>query len=263
MMKNDAVISTVAAPMKKDLVSDTTSRLLIRLVLDISPSMGSNRRIAYLNAAVKLLLRMLRSDPTVANKIYISETTFSTEVNSTPFVPLKAWKDKTYVPVREGGSNMSGAVLEAYAKVEEELTEMDNMGVGQYVPFVVVVTDGDPDKTDDPQRVERAIRTVHEHCSKTAEAYRLVAPFVIGVGEQVDVRLLNRYASDFTGEAILVADDPESGNELFSEIFTFIGKSVKNSIGGSADLRALYQSIKKASCPQVQSINRRSRPIMV
>ena len=138
--------------MKYDVVVDTTKRLLIMLVLDISPSMRINNRIRSLIAAVKLLIGMLLNAPQVADKVEIAVVTYSTEVNDTGFVPLREWKMQEYATVPKGGSNMSGAVLKAYQLLEQRLQELDNADTDHYVPFMVLVTDGDPDKTDHPQR---------------------------------------------------------------------------------------------------------------
>ena len=107
-----------------------------------------------------------------------------------------------------------------------------------YIPFIVLVTDGDPCGTDIPANQEKSINVVWQHCTKAP----LIAPYIIGVGEQVNEPLLDRYAEKFTRKAIIL--DGENQDADFKELFAFIGNSIKNSLKGEGDIGELYESIR-------------------
>ena len=236
--------------------TNTSTRCPIVLCLDISPSMSYNNRIENLNKAVSVLLTELEKDSKAKNCVEISVVTFSTEVyDMGEFEMPSYWKGKKFSTVEVGGTNMSQAVLTAIRKIEDRLDVLYNEGIDHYVPFLVLVTDGDPDATDNLQRQEAAIRAVNAHCVSAP----LIAPLIIGVGEQVTEKSLDRYAEKFTRKAIIL--DGESQELDFKELFTFIGQSIKESLRGEGDLGYLYQRIQGAVRRETKRIDdiRRNR----
>ena len=219
---------------------NTTKRCPIVLCLDISPSMKINNRIKNLNKAVEVLLKELEKDNKTKNSAEVTVVTFSTDITvvSNDFEPVSFWKGKTFEPVESGGTNMSPAILTSIELLENRLKELDDAEIEQYIPFLVLVTDGDPDEIDDKQIQEKAINALQTHCKETP----LIAPFIIGVGEQVAENLLDRYAENFTRKAIIL--DGEKQSVDFVQLFTFIGKSIQNSLKGENDLGALYERIR-------------------
>ena len=205
--------------MKNDLVSNTSKRLPIVLCLDISPSMGMNRRIENLNSAIRLFYEELRKDQKVLNSVEVAVVTFSTNIEeNTDFEMLDYLANKTFSVVPEGGTNLSTAVLMSIKKIEDRLVELDNSDIDNYLPFLVLVTDGDPDQTDSQSNLETAIQSVLRHCETSKYPERLIAPYIIGVGEQVAEVSLNRFAAKFTGKAIIIDGDTSYQQNLFKEL---------------------------------------------
>lgn len=235
-------------PTKEDYVPNSTktnasNRCPIVLCLDISPSMSVNNRIENLNKAVGVLLNELEKDPKAKNCAEIAVVTFSTEVNienNGLFEMTGYWRGKKFIPVEHGGTNISSAVLKSIELLKNRLEELDNENIENYIPFLVLVTDGDPCETDNKQMQEKAISTVNYHCTN----HPLIAPFVVGVGEQVAEDLLDRYAEKFTRKAIIL--DSENQDVEFKELFSFIGNSIKDSLNGEDDLGRLYDRIRGA-----------------
>lgn len=246
--------------MKNDLVSNTSKRLPIVLCLDISPSMSMNKRIENLNGAIRLFYDELRKDPKVLNSVEVAVVTFSTNIEeNSDFESLDFLANKTFYVVREGGTNLSTAVLLSIKKIEDRLVELDNSDIDNYLPFLVLVTDGDPDKTDSQSNLENAIESVLRHCETSRYPERLIAPYIIGVGEQVAEASLNRFAEKFTGKAIIIDGDASYQQNLFKELFAFISNSVKNSLKGTGDLKSLYESIQKTATKQTELIHKKRK----
>lgn len=244
--------------MKDDLVINTSKRLPIVLCLDISPSMSVNKRIENLNGAINLFYKELQKDTKVLNSVEVAIVTFSTNIEeNTDFEPLDFLANKSFSVVPKGGTNLSTAVLTAIKKIEDRLIELDNSDIDYYLPFLVLVTDGDPDQTDSQSNLEIAIQSVLQHCEISRYPERLIAPYIIGVGEQVAEDSLNRFAEKFTGKAIIIDGDVSYQQNLFNELFTFIGNSVKNSLKGTEDLKSLYESIQKTATRQTKLIHRK------
>lgn len=246
--------------MKNDLVSNTSKRLPIVLCLDVSPSMSTNNRIENLNGAIRLFYEELRKDQKVLNSAEVAVVTFSTNiVENTDFESLEFLRDKTFSTVPEGGTNLSAAVLTSIKKIEARLIELDNSDIDNYLPFLVLVTDGDPDQTDSQSNLETAIQSVLRHCDTNKYPERLIAPYIIGVGEQVAEASLNRFAEKFTGRAIIIDGDLPYQQNLFQELFAFIGNSVKNSLKGTGDLKGLYESVQKTTAKQTALVHKKRK----
>ncbi len=246
--------------MKNDLVSNTSKRLPIVLCLDVSPSMSLNKRIENLNSAIKLFYDELRKEQKVLNSVEVAVVTFSTNiVENTDFETLDFLASKTFSAVPDGGTNLSTAVLLSIQKIEERLAELENSTIDNYLPFLVLVTDGDPDQTDNQSNLDKAIQSVLRHCETYKTPERLIAPYIIGVGEQVAETTLNRFADKFTGKAIIIDGDTSYQHDLFKELFAFISNSVKNSLKGTGDLKSLYESIQKTATKQTESINKKRK----
>lgn len=243
--------------MKNDLVSNTSKRLPIVLCLDISPSMSMNRRIENLNEAIKMFYEELKKEPKVFNYAEVAVVTFSTNIEeNTEFETLDFLAGKRFSVVKEGGTNLSMAVLTSIKKIEDRLIELYRHKIDNYLPFLVLVTDGDPDQTDNKANLEKAIQSVQRHCETSHFPEKLIAPYIIGVGEQVTEKSLNRFAEKFTGRAIIIDGDASYQRDLFKELFVFIGNSVKNSLKGTGDLKSLYESIQKTAKKQTKLIHK-------
>lgn len=246
--------------MKNDLISNTSKRLPIVLCLDISPSMSMNKRIENLNAAIKLFYEELKKDTKVLNSVEVAVVTFSSNIEeNTDFETLDFLANKTFSVVSEGGTNLSLGVLTSIKKIEDRLIELDNSDIDNYLPFLVLVTDGDPDQTDNQSNLEAAIQSVLHHCETSRSPERLIAPYIIGVGEQVAEASLNRFAEKFTGKAIIIDGDSSYQQNLFKELFAFISNSVKNSLKGTGDLKSLYESIQKTATKQTELIHKKRK----
>lgn len=213
--------------------------------------MGMNNRIKNLNEAIKLFYNELSKDQKVINSAEVAIITFSTDIEeNTDFESLDFLAQKTFTTVEEGSTNLSSAVLKSIEKIENRLVELDNADIDNYLPFLILVTDGDPDQTDNQDNLEKAIQSVLSHCDTSNYPERLIAPYIIGVGKDISKNTLNRFAEKFTGEAIIIDGDESNQQVFFEELFTFISNSVKDSLKGAENLKSLFESIQRQARKQ-------------
>ena len=242
--------NTIPEYVPNDTTTNTTKRCPIVLCLDISPSMSIKNRIENLNKAVGVLLTELEKDSKSKNCAEIAVATFSTEVNdSASFEMTEYWKRLNLTPVSNGITNMSAAVLKSIKKIENRIAFLEQEGIEHYIPFLILVTDGDPCKTDNKVTQEDAIDLVRSHCVNSP----LIAPFIIGVGQDAEEELLDRYAERFTRKAIILDDDSQEVH--FNQLFAFIGQSIRNSLQGEGDLGHLYERIGKSARKETTRFN--------
>ncbi len=247
--------------MLNDNIYNVSAVLFLVLCLDLSPSMSMNERAAFMNKAIQHLLDQLNLDPKTRYAVEVAVVTFSTGVykQDAEFRPLSALQNKTYTPVKEGGTNTSEAVMYSYELIENKIKERKDFDPNfeYYLPFFVLVTDGDPDHTD-PNR-QKVVDVIRSHCN-TSSGEHLIAPYIIGVGNHVEEDYLNRMAEDFTGKAIMIADDSDLEGALFQELFDFIGKSIKGSMG-FASLREMFEFVKKQAVRKIELIHKRRKTL--
>jgi len=216
--------------------TNSSKRLPIVFCLDISPSMDSKdgseySRIQLLNIAIKAFLKEIKNDLKVRTSAEIALVAFSTNIElDTPFESVSTIDMPYFTTVEKGGTRMANAILRSIEKIESKKKDYENAEISYYVPFFVLVTDGNPNKNDDAYQLEQAIAKVQKCCDSHIGASEIIIPFIIGVGDNVEVSTLNRLAEQFTGTAIIIDSSAGEQDLLFEQVFKFIGKSITGSI---------------------------------
>ena len=227
-----------------------TKRLPIVFCLDVSPSMGwregnNSTSIELLNAAVTSFVKEINKDARAKAAAEVAFVTFSTNIEmNTEFTAIKQLSVPTFKPVEKGGTNMAQAVLESIDKIEIKRRQLENAEIGYYAPFLVLVTDGNPDKNDDPNTYNNALAAVKKHCDSHIGAQEIIVPFIIGVGDHIDAETLNAYAKGFTKGYFPVRGNASKARN-FSKVFQLIGNSTKKSIhlnGDASDILSTVQN---------------------
>lgn len=134
-----------------DFTTETASnfeqKCLCVLVLDISGSMRGEP-IKALNEGLKDFYEDIYKDDSKSQKIEISILTFNDKVNTVQEPALV--EDFTMPTLSAGGSTaMVDAVNEAIAKVEARKQWYKDQGVPYYRPWIILMTDGEPDEFQD------------------------------------------------------------------------------------------------------------------
>lgn len=216
--------------------TNTSKRLPIVFCLDVSPSMGwqigmNSSSIDLLNVAVNNFVKELQDDPKARTCAEVSFVTFSTNIEmDTEFESIGTLHAPNFQPVEEGGTQMAQAVLRSIQKIEARRKQLENMEIPYYAPFLVLVTDGNPDENDIPAMQASALSAVKSHCDSHIGAAEIIVPFVIGVGDHISPKTLNSYASGFTKGYFPISGTAGKAKMQFNKVFQMIGNSTKKSI---------------------------------
>lgn len=230
--------------------ANTSKRLPIIFCLDVSPSMGwkepgCSSSIELLNAAVSNFITELRQDPKARTAAEVSFVTFSTNIEmDTPFESIRTIQVPTFRPVERGGTQMASAVLRSIEKIEARRRQLENSEIGYYAPFLVLVTDGNPDKNDDILKYNRALSLVKGHCDSKIGASEIIVPFIIGVGSNIDAQTLNSYSEGFTKGYFPIRGNAQSVRVQFNRVFRMIGNSTKKSVHLNGAAREIVETIQ-------------------
>ena len=218
-------------------IRNSAKRLPIVFCLDVSPSMGwrignNSTSMELLNEAVATFINELKLDPKAKSSAEVAFVTFSTNIeDETDFESVASLGTPKFQPVDEGGTQMAEAVLYAINKIEKRRAELSNMEIPYYAPFLVMLTDGNPDDNDDGALQSKAIAAVRSHCDSHVGASEIIVPFVIGVGDHIDPDTLNRYAAGFTDGYFGIRGQADAVKKVkFQKVFQLIGNSTKVSI---------------------------------
>lgn len=221
--------------MMEDKVDFTNSakRLPIVFCLDISPSMlnGKPARITLLNTAVKNFISELKSHAKASVSAEISFVTFSTEVDTpTPFECVGSLSVREFSAVHHGGTNMGAALLTSIEIIQQHRENLMDAEIPYYAPFLVLVTDGNPDDNDDSQNFKRAKEEIIKHCTSHVGAEEIIVPFIIGVGKGVNAKTLDELSRGFIDGFFHIKDNSQYTEMQFNNVFKMISNSVVKSI---------------------------------
>jgi len=247
--------------MSEKIYANSSKRLPIVFCLDVSPSMSLKvadcmySSIELLNKAIGNFLKELKNDTKVRTSAEIALVTFSTNIEiDTSFESVGSIEIQDLVTVEEGGTNTAKAIIRSIEKIEQRKQFLDSKEIGYYVPFFVLVTDGNPDKNDNADLLERAITLVQQHCDSHIGASEIIIPFIVGVGDDVEISILNRLSERFTGTAIILDSSVGEQDKLFEEVFKFIGNSVTGSIHLNDSPEKIIEPIKTSAAELAKKI---------
>ena len=217
-------------------ITSTTKRLPIVFCLDVSPSMGwelngNSSSMALLNAAVASFFAEIKQDAKASVSAEVAFVTFSTNIEQdTDFKTIRDMQIPQFNAVEKGGTQMAQAVLRSIEKIEKRRKELENMEVPYYAPFLVLVTDGNPDENDDAALQAKALAEVKRHCDSHVGAREIIVPFVIGVGDHISPKTLNEYSAGFVDGYFPVSGNAAKAQVQFSKVFKLIGNSTIKSV---------------------------------
>lgn len=209
-------------------------RLPIVFCLDVSPSMGwkidgNSSSMELLNEALNNFIRDLKRDPKLKSSVEIAFVTFSTGIeNETDFKTINTIKPENFVTVKSGKSRISKAVLYSIQKLETRRNQLEQKGIGYYAPFLVLITDGNPDQNDNRASYQKALDAIQRHCHSHVGASEIIVPYIIGVGD-FDESTLNNYASAFKKGFFQIRGNGTDAKADFYKAFMKISSSTKHS----------------------------------
>ena len=235
-------------------ITNTARRLPIVFCLDVSPSMnrrqGSNSSsIELLNEVIRIFVDDLKSDSKTSTCAEVAFVTFSSGIvkESEEFERIRDMKAPRFETVKYGGTQMASAVLRSIEKLEDRRKQLKNSWIHSFAPFLVLVTDGNPDRNDDENLQGKALAALRRHSDFNAIS-EMIIPYVIGVGDDINAETLNRYAGCFADGYIPISGTADIAEVQFKEVFQVISNSIKLSTrpgDEESNCREVQDDIKK------------------
>ena len=170
----------------EDLVNNPTARVPVCLCLDTSASMNG-MPINELNEGVRLFYEAIKEDETALYSAEISIVTFGGEAQCIrDFASLELQPNPPALSAN-GMTPMGEAVNMGLELLEKRKEEYKERGVDYYQPWLVLMTDGEPN--GDTHELSIAInKTVDLVQSKK------LTIFPIGIGAEADMNVLSKFS---------------------------------------------------------------------
>lgn len=226
-----------------DIMNSQTQRLIVMFLIDVSRSVEKYKDIIH-----DSIIKMRRS-------LYSDDITrVSTEVG----IMLFNTRRKTVLPIREiynqkdsdydleleckGRTHTGEAVMEAISAVEDRSQALRKAGKHQYVPVLVLITDGNPNFASCAEKqgkdaLEKAYSTISDKVRNQE-----LQVIVMGIGDRCDEEVLQKLAGGSKGNKPLKITDASK----LTSYFDFISKSVcsashGNGVLSNEDFEELYE----------------------
>ena len=170
----------------EDLVNNPTARVPVCLCLDTSGSMDGDP-IRELRAGVKLFYDAILDDEVALYSAEICIVTFGGSAECV--ADFSSLERQTEMPslIPNSITPMGEAVNLALDLLEERKQEYRDQGVDYYQPWLVLMTDGEPNGSS--SELERAIQRTDE-----AVRQRKLTVFPIGIGRDADMDTLAEFS---------------------------------------------------------------------
>ncbi|MBD5087193.1 MAG: VWA domain-containing protein [Clostridiales bacterium] len=171
----------------EDLVNNPTARVPVCLCLDTSGSMDG-QPINELNEGVRLFYEAIKEDETALYSAEISIVIFGGN-NAECIADFASLELQPNAPKLSAGgmTPMGEAVNMALDLIERRKDEYKDRGVDYYQPWLVLMTDGEPngDKSELSRAINRTVETVNQ---------KKLTVFPIGIGAYADMNVLGQFS---------------------------------------------------------------------
>lgn len=193
-----------------DLISNPSTRVPVILCLDVSGSMLGSP-IVELNEGVRQFYTAIRSDDMAYYSAEIAVVTFGTNAECIENFSTLDCKEKME-DLRAGGRTPMGeAVNLAMDMLEERKESYKQCGIGYYQPWLILMTDGEPNGSAEE------LRTAMKRTTDAVNDGKLTI-IPIGVGPDASLDCLQGFSPEIK---------PLQLNGLkFKQFFAWLGKSV-------------------------------------
>ncbi len=213
-----------------DFAKSTKKRLPICFCLDTSGSMDAptesgRTRIQELNDAFSKFIQTMKENAEVSASADIAIITFGGTANIVkPFGPLSEMPDFEIEVNHRSLTPMGEAIIGALKLLDVRKQGYKDKGIKYFQPWLVVLTDGEPEGKDALENMTTAIQQTIE-----LERNNKLVVFNIGIGSDANLDILSRLS--IKREAPISADITN-----LDKIFQFIGSSSDTIVsGGNVD----------------------------
>lgn len=231
-----------------DFAKNTKKRLPICFCIDASGSMeaptsSGKTRMEELNEAFSKFINTMKNDDEVNASADIAIVSFGGEAKIVKnFGPISEYKFSRFEAKHMSLTPMGEAIMVALKLVEIRKNAYRDAGIKYYQPWLVVLTDGEPEGKDALKNMNQAIELVVE-----LERGKKLVVFNIGIGSEVNLDVLKRLSVKRT-EPIKV--DETNLDALFEKL-----SSSSESVVGGEDIDTLYDDNGSAVLPKGKEVD--------
>lgn len=219
-------------------------RLLISIVIDISPSTGFKNTLGaktpneLINEKLKSFIAQLCSNRKIRSSAEVCFVLYSTNVEVKPFVPLKSLENNVprFSPVKSGGTRTASAMNAAYDAIHEKarLISGNSLGGGLYTSVVILLTDGDVSVHDSDDMIKDVTRRINACTVKESRAEK-VLPIIVGLGDSINAstqKMLAEFNRGFVDDGFFWVrnDTDEKVDDNLTRLFKFFSQSIVASV---------------------------------
>lgn len=216
-----------------DFAKTTKKRLPICFCLDTSGSMmapteSGKTRMEELNNAFSKFINAMKDNDEVASSADIAIVTFGGNAEILkPFGPLSNQNDIEIKVRKRSLTPMGEAIQIALKLLEVRKGGYKDKGLKYFQPWLVVLTDGEPEGENAIENMTKAIAE-----ATALEQDNKLVIFNIGIGEDANLDVLKKLS--------IKREKPISvGETNLDELFTFLGSSSESVVSGG-DVDVLY-----------------------
>jgi uncharacterized protein YegL len=226
--------------------NNLSKRLPIVLCLDTSPSMNENNRIESLNVVFEKFIDVMRNDTLTRNSVEIAIVTFSTDITIKHDFNDLSYFQTNGIPKFQaeliGSTELGKGILKSLELIQLRREKYLAAKISSYVPYLIVVTDGDPNKNspDVHIAIDKVVQA-HQETNK----YKQIFTIPIGVGNDFNPEHLEKLSQGFTNQAILLTDQ-DITDGILTTYFKLISESITSSVTNKDDVNAQKQRMAEA-----------------
>ncbi len=210
-----------------DFAKNTKKRLPICFCLDASGSMeaptsSGKTRMEELNEAFEKFIKTMKANPDCASSADIAIIKFGGKPEIIkPFGPISNYEFSPIDAVYRSFTPLGEAIQVALKLFEVRKNAYKEKGIKYFQPWLVVLTDGEPEGKEALENMNIAISQTND-----LEQNNKLVVFNIGIGSGVNLDMLRRLSVKRT--------DPIKTEETnLDELFSFLSSSSEAIIGGS------------------------------
>ncbi len=228
-------------------IINTSKRLPVVFCIDVSPAMGEKwgsytSSIELLNVAISKFVGELKNNIRACVSVEVAFVTFSTNIEmDSDFEFVRSLNAPNLLPVESGNTCISKAILRSIEKIEQRRVQYENAEIGYYAPVLILVTDGDPDIIGD-ELYYKSLDAIKLHCDSSVDKRKFIAPFIIGVGDNVTSATLSKYSEGFTRDYFRI--ESKHAKYAFDNMLVMISKCIKKIISMNGTFDQVIASIQ-------------------
>lgn len=230
-----------------DFAKSTKKRLPICFCLDTSGSMyaptkSGRTRMDEVNAAFGEFITSIKKNPDVNAAADIAVITFGGKAEiAQKFMPVSSMQTPEIEAKSRSLTPIGEAILGAVALLEKRKEGYKTRGIKYYQPWLVVITDGEPEGKDAVANMNEAIEKVTE-----LETQSKLVVFNIGIGDEANLDVLKRLSLKRAAPINLQFEN-------IGGFFSFLGASSESVVNGDDMEDKIYGSAE--DLPKGKEIN--------